>query len=463
MEFEQQLTESLTSAVRSVDAAPDLVGVERRADLARGRRRYAAGVVAAMLVVGAGGVGFGLGRAASGGEAASSPPATAPPSTSASGPAVTAAPPDDEVGDADVDLDVLDGAGRDEASVTTVGPAPDAADRVPGGANPRPYGAGDEAYFGPSWDRYELVLTRTTAAGYSVRALLGPRWDAEPYVAEAGVDGDSAGSTWEPANWCYPNRELRIGVSGPDLIDVGSVGWHDRRPGNTPFVAVAEIGWIDSAPIRVVAVHADPAAVHASVIYPDGGSDESSLTDGVAVLVVPGSDAWAGYEVRVTDGSGDVAVVTAASPWADADWRAACEPPPPELPLAGEQPADPGAEGAVRDVFARLFDRSTPVADREALVDDPTGVAAAFEAVADGPFADIAATAVHVLDELVFTSPTEAWFRYGIETSSGYFGSRFGQAFLIDGSWRIARDAVCQDLSLGGAQCVPAASPVELP
>lgn len=41
----------------------------------------------------------------------------------------------------------------------------------------------------------------------------------------------------------------------------------------------------------------------------------------------------------------------------------------------------------------------------------------------EGGLAETARGAVATLEELVFTSPTEAWFRYGIDTSSGFFGA----------------------------------------
>ncbi|MDP2702310.1 MAG: twin-arginine translocase subunit TatC [Candidatus Rokubacteria bacterium] len=55
--------------------------------------------------------------------------------------------------------------------------------------------------------------------------------------------------------------------------------------------------------------------------------------------------------------------------------------------------------------------------------------------------------------ELVFTSPTEASFRYHIDSETGMFRDRFGTASHIDGHWRIARETYCQDLTLAGGSC----------
>jgi hypothetical protein len=75
----------------------------------------------------------------------------------------------------------------------------------------------------------------------------------------------------------------------------------------------------------------------------------------------------------------------------------------------------------------------------------------------------VVASAVTTIEELVFTSPEEAWFRYSIDTSNGMFGPRYGTAHLIDGSWRFARAVVCQDLALAGAMCEPPVEPIMPP
>jgi hypothetical protein len=89
------------------------------------------------------------------------------------------------------------------------------------------------------------------------------------------------------------------------------------------------------------------------------------------------------------------------------------------------------------------------------LLDDRTGVDDAIAQVLEGGFADSAESATHTVEELVFTSPTEAWFRYGIDTSDGYFGQRYGTATLTDGVWVFPRALVCQDLGLAGGGCEP--------
>jgi len=60
---------------------------------------------------------------------------------------------------------------------------------------------------------------------------------------------------------------------------------------------------------------------------------------------------------------------------------------------------------------------------------------------------------VPIIEELVFTTPDEAWFRYRIETAGIDLDNRYGMAVVVDGSWRITRDTLCQDLSMAGGDC----------
>ena len=193
-------------------------------------------------------------------------------------------------------------------------------------------------------------------------------------------------------------------------------------------------------------------------------TDRAAPVGGAVVLLLPGVDPYVdGYSVDVTDASGTRTLTEAElNPMNSAEWHEACEPPPPALPDAGEQPADTAAaEAAVRDVFATLFGSSTPFEDQPAgLLDDDTGVAAAIEVARSGDFSDAVATAEYTIEDFVFTNPTEAWFRYSIATDMSYFGQRYGTAYLIDGSWRISRAVICQDLALAGAPCEPDPGPI---
>jgi hypothetical protein len=68
-----------------------------------------------------------------------------------------------------------------------------------------------------------------------------------------------------------------------------------------------------------------------------------------------------------------------------------------------------------------------------------------------------------VIEELVFTSPTEAWFRYRVDTGGVGLNDRYGIARLSAGAWRVTRDTVCQDLSMAGGDCGGGWQPVQPP
>ncbi|MGZ4717061.1 MAG: hypothetical protein ACXWCB_10255, partial [Acidimicrobiales bacterium] len=123
----------------------------------------------------------------------------------------------------------------------------------------------------------------------------------------------------------------------------------------------------------------------------------------------------------------------------------------PPLPT-GTPPADPAAaEAAVRAAAATVYDPSAGAARLDA-IDDPRGVAEANAEVLAGPYAESAATTTVTIGEVSFDRPDHAWFHYVL---SAGFGTRTGEAVLIDGRWRIARSTVCADLALAGVTCPP--------
>jgi hypothetical protein len=129
------------------------------------------------------------------------------------------------------------------------------------------------------------------------------------------------------------------------------------------------------------------------------------------------------------------------------------------------QPADPAAAAAqIRQRHALLADRSVPADLRLAdLLDDDTGVQAAIASLDDSPSREAAASATFAIDELVFTTPAEAWFRYTITTPSSTYGDRFGNAVFNGHVWQITRATICQDLALALSPCVPDPPMVEPP
>jgi hypothetical protein len=273
------------------------------------------------------------------------------------------------------------------------------------------------------------------------------------------------GSTWRPAPFCSTTTEARLTVDGPDLVDVAYTGWYGALFGDVA-VLPAEAGFADARPLRLLQVQTSPDVTEVAVVWPDGASDRTAVVDGVAVLVVDGSNPWDGWSLEITDGSGTRTVtVSDLDHLGDPDYRAACVEPPPALPDAGEQPADrAAAEAALRARFDLLWARTVSADDKpDDLLDDRTGVDAAIAQVFEGPYAAVAESATRTIDELVFTSPTEAWFRYGIDSDNGYFGPRYGTATLTNGVWVFPRALVCQDIGLAGGACDPWADDIYPP
>ena len=257
-------------------------------------------------------------------------------------------------------------------------------------------------------------------------------------------------------------------ATGTSVIDVGSVSWWSE-PFDGRAVSSLVMGNTDDNPHRVVFVQTPPDVSTVRATFDDGSSDSVTPANGVAILVVPGAPAaiihedggeytWTEWQWNfdVTfegEGSESTTVDGTASGWNDPNFAASCSPPPPALPEPGEQPDDAAVqEETIVELMATIYSESDSELNAER-IDDPTGIAEAREQVREGGFADAASSASPIVEELVFTSPTEAWFRYRIETTTGTFDQRFGIARISDGTWKITRDTICQDLSLAGGDC----------
>jgi hypothetical protein len=215
------------------------------------------------------------------------------------------------------------------------------------------------------------------------------------------------------------------------------------------------------------------------VTFADGSADQTEPQGGIAVLTVPGEpstpvdegdhtywlDPTAEFELTFDGGAEPIAVTSnGMGPWQDPEFRESCTPPPPALPEPGDQPADPAAaEAEIRAAMALLYGALGDGIERADLLDDPTGVAEAREQVQAGGYATDAAGAEATIDELVFTDPGTAWFRYSIDTPGNDFDNRYGIAVAIDGVWKITRATVCQDLSLAGGDCGAGWEPIYPP
>lgn len=435
---ESELSRQLSAAVSGIDVSADLAEVEAGAGRVRSRRRLVTGVAAAMLVAGAGGVGFGLGRAAS-------DDAPAMLAESADGLPAAASSGSDEGAQADAEEPLPP---ADDAAPVAADPVETSAANEPGGTSAREESAasavGRDAAYG--WGQpLELVYDRQLG-DIRVRVQVGEPWQQEPWTENG----------WTPAKFCWATTESRITIDGPDVVDVSGVGWYEALY-NGLQVSTIDLGWSDGRPMRVLQIQAAPDMTAVSVRWDDGAADAVEVVDGVAILLVDGGDAWShDYTLEITDGDGVRTLSKSdVENRSDAEYREACNPPPPSLPEAGDQPADvEAAEAALLERWNLLWDRlATDKPD--GLIDDRTGVDEAIEQVFSGGLVASAESAVHVMEEMVFTSPTEAWYRYGIDTINGYFGERYGTATLTDAGWVFPRAVVCNDLALGGGSCDP--------
>jgi hypothetical protein len=239
-------------------------------------------------------------------------------------------------------------------------------------------------------------------------------------------------------------------------------------------------GFAEGTPFTVLVVQAGPDVDSVAATFTDGTVDSADTTDGLAVLAAPTAPApeelyWiegkpppgTPYTLTVHRGADIVEIPSTDLPYpSEDDYQRECSPPT-ELPAPGEQPADPAAaEQAVRDAFSAVFDFADRAdGDRTWLehLDSQDGVEAAIDSVLGGTYGSAAQGAEYTMGDLVFVSPTEAWFRYDLFANNNRFDDRFGLAVEVDGTWKISRGVLCQDLALAGATCEPPIGPLYPP
>ena len=343
------------------------------------------------------------------------------------------------------------------SGANTPGAAPTANDSMGdskiGSSSARPGGGGmysPNAYEEP---KQELIAERTTANGITMRAHLQDYGTASnPWVGQFG--------SWTPAGWCFPTGNLRISIVTASAVNISGASWFSEPKGGSA-ISTFSAGYAEGSPVFGAAVQVGTGITSVTFTTASGLTDTAAVVRGVALLAVNGPIEQ-DFTVTLTSADGTTSSQSNADlslPYDGSDYAAACEPPPPALPSAGVQPADAAAaEAAVRDSWkvARDFN-NTDSAARLARIDDTTGIADAWKALSTGDFAEAAKTSSTTIQDFVFSSPTEAWFRYDVTTSMGNFTNRYGKALLgDDGVWRITRQTVCQDLGLApGSQCTP--------
>lgn len=300
-----------------------------------------------------------------------------------------------------------------------------------------------------------LLAERTTASGITMRAHL------QDYGAQMEAPYGNQFPGWMPAGWCFPTGQLRISIVTANSVNLGGAPWYTDPKGGVAVSTFAS-GYVESAPVFGASVQVAANVSSVTFTTASGLSDSTTPSNSVALLAINGPiENTFTVTLNKTDGSTtSLGTAELTATYSSTEYQKACNPPPPALPAAGEQPADPAAaEAAVRESWRLSRDfAGTDPSVRITYVDDSTGIQDAWNALSAGQFATAAMTATQPIAELVFSSPTEAWFRYDVLTSITNFYNRYGMARLGDnGVWRITRQTVCQDLSLApGIACSPA-------
>ncbi len=372
------------------------------------------------------------------------------------------------------------GTGSDSTEATTVVPSPETAvtttNQAPLLTTADPTSTSTTAT-SPN-DPANTYLGRTTEI-YR-RALP----DGQDFVVRLSTESYATvfGLTWNAptgsAEECLGDHAVFLGVPG----DVGPWGsawvatsWFDETSRSQPVMLQSSMWAADSAIPRTeyLVVRTDSDAREVVLTSMDGIElDRSAVVNGVAMVAVDHHARGADRAVndrRVTVVAKD-GRPSAPSPLVPAagNVRSACgpgEPPSRPLPERRGQPGDPArAETQIRQRHALLVDRSVPTDQRLAdVLDDDTGVQDAIVHLDASQYRDIAASATYSIDELVFTQPDEAWFRYTIATVTETYSDRFGIAVFNGAVWQITRATICQDLALALSPCQPTSKVIEPP
>lgn len=300
------------------------------------------------------------------------------------------------------------------------------------------------------------------------------RLSTEPYATVFGLTWNAPTGSAQ----CLGDRAVFIGVPG----DVGAWGsawvaapWFDQTSQPQPAVMQSSMSaaanTIPATRYVVMRTGSDAGEV---VLASRAGVefDRSTVVNGVAMLLAGPETLSAGrgesdLRVTVVAKNGQSSVPSPLVP-AAGDIAPDCGPgeaPLRPLPERGVQPDDAvTAQTQIRDRYALLVDRSAPTDQKPAdLLDDDTGVQDAIAEVDAGQYADVAASATYSIDELVFTRPDEAWFRYSIATTTATYSDRVGIATFNGKVWQITRATICQDLALALSPCQPTPQTIEPP
>ena len=275
------------------------------------------------------------------------------------------------------------------------------------------------------------------------------------YKALPGSQSASGYGTGDAA--CVPTGGVVEEVTTPGAVGVLSAPLFPNYA--TPLIgaAVSTVGSGEGAPATVVGVEVGSQVASVSVTG-SGAPVTEAPVNGAAVIVLGGAPSTAlgaaGSDLVVSDATGtalstvSLQVETTAPPGPSSL--------PGVLPAAGPGPADPAAATqAITQAFEAVFDCATPPAQRVESIQDGSLVAGALEQLDTGPYEALASSIYVDVTQVVFESPTSADVSYTLRFHSDaqLTFPMLGQAFVVDGSWRVSYATVCAAVQLGLGNC----------
>jgi hypothetical protein len=276
------------------------------------------------------------------------------------------------------------------------------------------------------------LFRRTTDDGVTIRGYSSPSFNA-----------------------CPPASTLLIGELSTDAA-VSSQTLVASTSGDV-WLRAGQFGQAEGAATAWVIVHA-PGTSRVRAVFDGGRSDTMTPVGGYAILASRVPRPIGTIELIDHDGKTTSRLnfpSSLPSPTVPAVCTQPVIPGPPTvLPAPGVQPTNlPAARASVTAAFTTLYNGMLNTTTRAAAVQDNAGIAALFDQVLRGPNGPLAKTAATHVDDIVFTSPSDAAIRYTVVTASTTYGPRVGRAVSVNGTWKVTRDTACIDLAAAGAPC----------
>jgi hypothetical protein len=124
-------------------------------------------------------------------------------------------------------------------------------------------------------------------------------------------------------------------------------------------------------------------------------------------------------------------------------------------PPFGPPPTDEaGARAAVTTAATAWSEAVSAGGARFDLVDDPHALDVALSEARRNFPRELTESTLQV-SEVQFLDATHAQFTYNLMVPGRTFADRIGQAVLIDGTWKLTRESICNDLLLASVTCPP--------